>query len=50
MNIFIVAIPLKIVVGLVFVIFSLPYFRLFVISLYQDFGRTLNAVIRLMGP
>ena len=50
MNIFFVAMPLKIVVGLVFVIFSLPYFRLFVISLYQDFGRTLTAVIGLMGP
>ncbi len=50
MNIFIVAMPLKIVVGLVFVIFSLPYFRMFVISLYQDFGSGLSAVIRLMGP
>lgn len=49
-NIFIVAMPLKIVVGLVFVIFSLPYFRLFLITLFRDFGTELNAVIGLMGP
>ncbi|MBL0716033.1 MAG: flagellar biosynthetic protein FliR [Desulfosarcina sp.] len=50
MNIFIVAMPLKIVVGLVFVILSLPYIRLFLIELFQGFGANLNAVIRLMGP
>ncbi len=50
MNIFIVAMPLKIVVGLGFVLFSLPYFRLFLIDLFRDFGAQLNAVIRLMGP
>lgn len=50
MNIFIVAMPLKIVVGLVFVIFSLPYCRLFMIELFRNFGVNLNAVIGLMGP
>ncbi|MDJ0721308.1 MAG: flagellar biosynthetic protein FliR [Desulfobacterales bacterium] len=50
MNIFIVAMPLKIVVGLAFVIFSLPYCRLFLIALFRDFGTQLNGVIRLMGP
>jgi flagellar biosynthetic protein FliR len=50
MNIFIVAMPLKIVVGLVFVILGLPYFRLFLITLFRDFGASLNAVIGLMGP
>ncbi len=50
MNIFIVAMPLKIVVGLVFVIFSLPYLRLFLIDLFGDFGASLNTVIRMMGP
>ncbi len=50
MNIFIVAMPLKIVVGLVFVVLSLPYLRLFLIELFQDFGASLNNVIRMMGP
>ncbi len=50
MNIFIVAMPLKIVVGLAFVILSLPYFRLFLIDLFRDFGAGLNTVIRMMGP
>lgn len=50
MNIFIVAMPLKIVVGLVFVIFSLPYCRLYMIELFRNFGIELNAVIGLMGP
>ncbi|MDJ0808649.1 MAG: flagellar biosynthetic protein FliR [Desulfobacterales bacterium] len=50
MNIFIVAMPLKIVVGLVFVILSLPYLRLFMVELFQDFGASLNTVVRMMGP
>jgi flagellar biosynthetic protein FliR len=50
MNIFIVAMPLKIMVGLAFVIFSLPYCRLFLVTLFRDFGAQLNGVIRLMGP
>ena len=50
MNIFIVAMPLKIAVGLAFVIFSLPYFRFFLIELFRDFSAQLNGVIRLMGP
>ncbi len=50
MNIFIVAMPLKIVVGLVFVILSLPYLRLFLVELFQDFGASLNTVVRMMGP
>ncbi|MDJ0856573.1 MAG: flagellar biosynthetic protein FliR [Desulfobacterales bacterium] len=50
MNIFIVAMPLKIVVGLAFVILSLPYCRLFLVDLFRDFGAQLNAVIRLLGP
>ena len=50
MNVFIVAMPLKIVVGLAFVIFSLPYSRLFIITLFRNFSEDLTAVIGLMGP
>ena len=49
MNIFIVAMPLKIVVGLFFIIFSLPYIQPYVQELFDHFGAGLLSLFRLMG-
>lgn len=49
MNIFIVAMPLKIVVGLLFIVFSLPYLQPFLRELFDDFGAGLVPLFRLMG-
>ena len=49
MNIFIVAMPLKIVVGLIFIVFSLPYLQPYVRDLFDDFGAGLVSLFRLMG-
>ena len=49
MNIFIVAMPLKIVVGLLFVVFSLPYLQTYLRELFDGFGSGLVPLFRLMG-
>jgi flagellar biosynthetic protein FliR len=49
MNIFIVAMPLKIVVGLLFVVFSLPYLQPYLRELFDHFGAGLVPLFRLMG-
>jgi len=49
MNIFIVAMPLKIVVGLLFIVFSLPYLQPYLQKLFDDFGAGLVPLFRLMG-
>jgi flagellar biosynthetic protein FliR len=49
MNIFIVAMPLKIVVGLLFVVFSLPYLQPYLRELFDGFGAGLLPLFRLMG-
>lgn len=49
MNIFIVAMPLKIVVGLLFVVFSLPYLQTYLRELFNGFGAGLVPLLKLMG-
>lgn len=49
MNIFIVAMPLKIIVGLLFIVFSLPYLQPYLRALFDDFGAGLVPLFRLMG-
>jgi flagellar biosynthesis protein FliR len=49
MNIFIVAMPLKIVVGLLFVVFSLPHLQPYLRELFDGFGAGLVPLLRLMG-
>ena len=49
MNIFIVAMPLKIVVGLLFVVFSLPYLQPYLRELFDKFGAGLVPLLKLMG-
>jgi flagellar biosynthetic protein FliR len=49
MNIFIVAMPLKIVVGLLFVVFSLPYLQPYLRELFDTFGAGLVPLLKLMG-
>ena len=49
MNIFIVAMPLKIIVGLLFIVFSLPYLQPYLRELFDDFGAGLVPLFRLMG-
>ena len=49
MNIFIVAMPLKIVVGLLFVVFSLPYLQPYLRELFDGFGAGLVPLFKLMG-
>jgi len=45
MNVFIVAMPLKIAVGLLFLILSIPYLVVFLRQIFHDFG---NSIIFLM--
>lgn len=49
MNIFIVAMPLKIVIGLFFIVFSLPYLQPYLRELFDGFGAGLVPLLRLMG-
>jgi len=49
MNIFIVAMPLKIVVGLLFIVFSLPYLQPYLRELFDHFGAELVPLLRLIG-
>jgi flagellar biosynthetic protein FliR len=46
MNVFIVAIPLKIIVGLLFILFSLPYFSAYLQQLFTKMG---ESILRLLS-
>jgi len=48
MNIFIVAIPLKIGVGLLFIFFSLPYCAIYLGSLFGELGDRIMAMLAVM--
>ncbi len=50
MNVFIVAMPLKIVIGLIFMVVVAPYLTAFLIDLFSSYQVTLVDVIRLMAP
>ena len=49
LNIFIVAMPLKIAVGLMFIGFSLPFFTAFLVQLFNGLGGTILNLLRAMG-
>ena len=48
MNVFLVAMPLKIVVGLLFLAFALPYLLLFFRQLFNESGRDILLLLRAM--
>jgi len=48
-NIFIVAMPLKIVIGLLFAAFSLPYLQQFLTAMFDGFGAALTTLLKVMG-
>ncbi|MFO7716047.1 flagellar biosynthetic protein FliR [Desulfosarcina sp.] len=50
MHIFIVAMPLKILIGLVFMLIVTPYLTAFLIDLFASYEATLFDLIRLMAP
>ena len=49
MNVFIVAIPLKIAVGLLFVFFSLPYFSAYLQQLFSALGESILKLLSVGG-
>jgi flagellar biosynthesis protein FliR len=49
MNVFIVAIPLKIAVGLLFVFFSLPYFSAYLQQLFAALGENILKLLSVVG-
>ena len=49
MNVFIVAMPLKIGVGLLFIGFSLPYFSAFLQNIFSDLGQDLILMLKMMS-
>ena len=49
MNIFIVAMPLKIVVGLLFMAFSLPYLISFFRQIFNESGKNILLLLKAMG-
>jgi flagellar biosynthetic protein FliR len=49
MNVFIVAIPLKIAVGLLFVFFSLPYFSAYLQQLFATLGENILKLLSVGG-
>jgi flagellar biosynthetic protein FliR len=49
MNIFIVTIPLQIVVGLLFVLFSLPYFSAYLQQLFTGMGESILRILSVSG-
>jgi flagellar biosynthetic protein FliR len=49
MNVFLVAIPLKIVVGLLFLAFALPYLLPYFRQLFNESGRDILLLLRAMG-
>ena len=49
MNVFIVAMPLKIGVGLLFIGLGLPYFSVFLKNIFSDLGQNILFVIKAMS-
>ena len=49
MNVFIVAMPLKIGVGLVFLGFSLPYFSAFLKKVFDGLGHHILVMLKLLS-
>jgi len=49
MNVFVVAMPLKVVIGLLFVTFSLPFLTGYLGGLFGRMGTTLAVVLRAVG-
>jgi flagellar biosynthesis protein FliR len=49
MNVFIVAMPLKIGVGLLFLGFGLPYFAAFLQKIFGDLGQHILIMIKAMS-
>jgi len=48
MNIFLVAMPIQIVVGLLFLVFALPYLLPFFRQLFNESGRDILFLLRAM--
>ncbi len=48
MNVFIVAMPLKIAVGLLFLILSIPYLVIFLRQIFHDFGSSIIFIMKAM--
>ena len=48
MNIFIVAIPLKIGIGLLFIFFSLPYCTVYLGGLFEELGARILSMLAVM--
>jgi flagellar biosynthetic protein FliR len=49
MNVFIVAMPLKIGVGLLFIGFGLPYFSTFLKNIFGDLGQNIILMLKAMS-
>jgi flagellar biosynthetic protein FliR len=49
MNVFIVAMPLKIGIGLLFLGFSLPYFSAFLKKIFNDLGQHIEIMLKAMS-
>jgi flagellar biosynthetic protein FliR len=49
MNVFIVAMPLKIGVGLLFIGFGLPYFTAFLENIFGDLGQDIILMLKAMS-
>ena len=49
MNVFIVAMPLKIGVGLFFIGFGLPYFSAFLEKIFSDLGQDIILMLKAMS-
>ena len=50
MNVFIVAMPLKIGIGLLFLGFSLPYFSAFLKKIFNELGQHIAIMLKVMSP
>ncbi|MFC1886707.1 flagellar biosynthetic protein FliR [Thermodesulfobacteriota bacterium] len=49
MNIFIVAMPLKIIIGLIFFCITLPYLSMFFVNLFKGLGNNIFLILELAG-
>ena len=49
MNIFIVAMPLKVIIGLVFLWFTVPYLTTFLGQIFHDLGKDIFLLLKLMS-
>jgi flagellar biosynthetic protein FliR len=49
MNVFIVAMPLKIGVGLLFIGFGLPYFSAFLKNIFNGLGQDIILILKTMS-